>query len=175
MTMNKLYIDDTQIKNACHSIVTKMYRDNFKPKYIVGITRGGLVPALYLSHMTGITMHTLDVRLRDGDTQESNTWMAQDALGSPHADSGGLGENILIVDDINDTGATFDWIKGDWPETGTPIDLAYWDTIWHNNVRFASIIDNMGSNFKVDYSEIEINKSEEDVWVVFPWEEPLRV
>ena len=81
MTMNKLYIDDTQIKNACHSIVTKMYRDNFKPKYIVGITRGGLVPALYLSHMTGITMHTLDVRLRDGDEQESNLWMAEDAFG----------------------------------------------------------------------------------------------
>ena len=65
-------------------------------------------------------MYTLDVRLRDGDTQESNLWMAEDAFGVPdwEKQAGRKGKNILIVDDINDTGATFQWIKEDWPSGG---------------------------------------------------------
>ena len=39
------------------------------------------------------------------------------------------------------------------------------------NVRFASLLDNQASNFgDVDYTAMEINKMEKDVWVVFPWE-----
>ena len=70
--IDKLYFTNREIKYTCHEIMQKMWRDNWRPDYIVGITRGGLVPALYLSHMTGIKMHTLDVRLRDGDEKESN-------------------------------------------------------------------------------------------------------
>ena len=39
--------------------------------------------------------------------------MAEQAFGMPEADSGGEGKNILILDDINDTGKTFKWIKDD--------------------------------------------------------------
>ena len=40
--------------------------------YIVGITRGGLVPAVMLSHMTEIPMHTLCVQL-GAEGLEENT------------------------------------------------------------------------------------------------------
>ena len=41
-----------------------------------------------------------------------------------------------------------------------------------NNVRFAVLFDNLSSKCsrKVNYSAVEINKAEEDVWVVYPWE-----
>jgi hypothetical protein len=38
-------------------------------------------------------------------------------------------------------------------------------------VRFAAMIDNLSSKFNdIDYCGEEINKAENDVWVVFPWE-----
>jgi len=99
-------------------------------------------------------MHTLDVRLRDGDEHESNTWMQDDAQ---------CGTNILVLDDINDTGETFLWIKEDWKLENIKDDFV--------NVRFASLIDNVPSKFDVDYTSIEINKAEDPAWIVFPFEE----
>ena len=47
----------------------------------------------------------------------------------------------------------------------------HWDNVWGNNVRTAALIDNGASEFgEVDYTALEINKAEKDVWVVFPWE-----
>ena len=76
-------------KDVEHMIVTLnnlMFADNWRPDYIVGLTRGGLVPATIMSNTTGITCHTLDVRFRDTDENyvgpESNTWMATDAYGT---------------------------------------------------------------------------------------------
>ena len=47
-----------------------------------------------------------------------------------------------------------------------------WNTVWHKNVRFATLTDNLASGFNgtVDYTCHEINKAEENVWLVYPWE-----
>jgi hypoxanthine phosphoribosyltransferase len=82
-----------------------------------------------------------------------------------------LGKNILIVDDINDSGATLNWIKQDW-EDFHPSQKEPWDKIWNNNVRFAVLINNQASNFKrIDYSGLEINKLDDPRWCNFPYEE----
>ena len=51
------------VDKAIQTIAMDMYKDTWRPDYIVGITRGGLVPAVMLSHMTSIPMHTLCVQL----------------------------------------------------------------------------------------------------------------
>jgi hypoxanthine phosphoribosyltransferase len=80
-------------------------------------------------------------------------------------------KNILVVDDINDTGATFNWIKQDWQSSCLPNEENAWDTVWENNVRFATLTNNDASDFDdVRYTCHEINKAEEDVWLVYPWE-----
>ncbi len=147
---NKRYISEQQMEKGILEIVSSMYADNWRPEYIVGVTRGGLIPAVKMSHYTGIKMHTLDVRLRDGNTQEHNAWMSDDAS---------AGKKILVLDDINDTGETFQWIHNDWNVTH------------ESNVKFAAIIDNVPSKFDVDYTSIEINKAEDPAWIVFPFEE----
>ena len=168
--MNKLYLSNRDIEKGVHNVIKQMYADNWRPDYIVGITRGGLIPAVLMSHLTGIKMHTLDVRLRDGNEQESNGWMAEDAFGIFQMGGTYEDKKILILDDINDSGATFQWIKEDWPSGCHPNEHR-WDKVWNQNVRFATIVNNLASPFNIDYTSIEINKAEEDTWVVFPYEE----
>ena len=172
--IKKHYYSWTDIERMCVSIVNQMYADNWRPDYIVGLTRGGNIPATIISNMTGIRCEALKVSLRDdGQGPESNLWMAEDAFGyerEPSATAGPLRKNILIVDDINDTGATFNWIKEDWPSGCLPDDKS-WGTVWGNNVRFATLTENLASDFfDVQYTCHEINKAEEDVWLVYPWE-----
>ena len=161
--MKKVHYTWQQVEGACLEIARQMYDHYWRPDYIVGITRGGLVPANLLSQYTGIKMNSLDISLRDGGDCVSNLGMAEDAF---------EGKNILIVDDINDQGSTLNWIMNDWPSGCFP-DNSQWQTVWGNNVRFAVVIDNLASkcNVKMDYFGEEINKAEEDVWIEFPYEE----
>jgi hypoxanthine phosphoribosyltransferase len=161
----KKYYEYLHIHEMVNNISFQMFKDEWRPDYIVGLTRGGLIPAVIMSNSTGIPMETLKVNLRDHVDDmgpESNCWMSEDAFN---------GKKILIVDDINDTGATLDWIINDWQSACLPNDPK-WSDVWGNNVRFAVLIDNLSSKFsrKVDYTAKEINKAEEDVWIVYPWE-----
>ncbi len=192
--MNKLVINDKELKGLVAKICRDISLSEFKPDYIVGLSRGGLIPAVMISHYLNIPMHSLNVSLRDSDVgPESNLWMAEDALGpqsrerfvedendigaileaaSDLLEQGGTYKNILIVDDINDTGATFNWIMKDWPSGCFPDDPS-WSEVWNNNVKFAVLVDNLASKceVKMDYVGMEINKAERDVWVDFPWED----
>jgi len=179
--IKKHYYSWQDVENACVNITLQMYKDNWRPDYIVGITRGGNVPATILSNMLGVRCEALKVSLRDDEQgPESNLWMAEDAFGYVDAEEQEIlkcrwdvskRKNILVVDDINDTGATFNWIKQDWMGSCFPHEDNAWDAVWANNVRFAALTENLSSTFDgVTYSVHEINKSEEDVWLVYPWE-----
>lgn len=169
--MNKEIIKHREFKSLVHGIGRKLTKvtSTWQPDYIVGITRGGLYPALLLSHYLDVPMHALGVSLRDEKENgcESNLWMAEDAFGYNMEEP----KNILIVDDINDTGATFNWIVEDWQSSCLPNDTV-WNNVWNNNVRFCAIVDNAASEFKhkIDYSAMKIDKSKNDCWIVFPWE-----
>ena len=172
--IKKHYYSWTDIERMCVSIVNQMYADQWRPDYIVGLTRGGNVPATIISNMTGIRCEALKVSLRDDDIgPESNCWMSEDAFGyndGTIVSAGPLHKNILIVDDINDTGSTFNWIKQDWQASCFPDD-SRWERVWDQNVRFATLTENLASDFsQVRYTCHEINKAEEDVWLVYPWE-----
>jgi hypoxanthine phosphoribosyltransferase len=172
--MKKIYYTDQDISGFVHNIIREMHRDGWRPDYIIGLTRGGLIPANMLSQYLEIPMQTLKVSLRDSQSElESNLWMAEDAFGYPEHDVIGGGDrrkNILVVDDINDTGATLNWIKQDWQSGCLPNDER-WNEVWNQNVRFAVLVDNQASDFQdINYSGTEINKTEDPAWYIFPWE-----
>ena len=175
--MQKRWFTYADIQSQVLDIIRKLSLDSWKPDYVVGITRGGLLPAVLLSHWYGVPMHTLKVSLRDGAEEDCdhNFWMAEDAYGyvsegSGTADTANARKNILVVDDINDSGATINWIKQDWRSSCLPNDAVWDDGIWHVNVRFAVLVNNLSSQAIIDYSASEVNKAENDVWLEFPYE-----
>ena len=172
--MNKIYYTWRDVENQTQEILRQIHLDAWRPDYVVGLTRGGLVPANLISQYLDCRMECLKVSLRDGAEQESNCWMAEDAFGYAGDDgypADSLKKNILIVDDINDSGATLNWIREDWMSScfsTSPV----WNHIWGHNVRVAVLVDNESSKSEipVSYSAVDINKAEQDCWIVFPWE-----
>ena len=191
--MEKLTLSFDSFQRCISEICRQITNSQWRPDYVVGISRGGLLPAVMISHYLNVPMKPLQVSLRDGGDCVSDCGMAEDALGYPKQErfisdaeldigraleaasslleEGENYKNILIVDDINDTGATFNWIMNDWPSICMPNDPD-WKHVWNNNVRFAVVVDNIASkcNIKMYYVGFEVNKAEKDVWIEFPYE-----
>lgn len=180
--MKRTPISWHQMQGLVQDICRQIAVDDWRPDYVVGITRGGLTPAVLISQYLNIPMYALKVSLRDSqDDSESNLWMAEEAFGYVDRESrvsddwyeADSRRRILIIDDINDSGATFQWIQQDWQAScgGGAQDQA-WQEVWGHNVRFAVLVNNTSSQFDdVTYAARTINKLEDPQWIQFPWEE----
>ena len=114
----------------------------YKPTHIVGIARGGLVPAVMLSHHLNLPMETLGVSFRDNKATHHTKFKPIDDA------------RYLIVDDINDSGTTFKVVT----------DIFKNRRLQH---RTAALINKEKSDFDVDfYGEMFYH----DDWITFPWE-----
>jgi len=136
--MRQEYLGDTDVKNCLMDIIRQMYIDGFKPDVVVGLVRGGSVPANLISQFLDIPCYMVN--------KDEDTHVLPD------------GKNILVIDDINDTGKALTEVSN------------YLTFNYEANFKYATLISNMGSTFEVDYFSIDINKLEEDIWIVFPWE-----
>jgi hypoxanthine phosphoribosyltransferase len=147
----KNYFSTGQMRNALLQIEDQMVHSNWMPSMVIGINRGGLIPSVYLSHRLRVPHESITVKLRD-DVKATKPDLSQ--LEKSFA----FQHKILIVDDINDSGDTLQYIEQNF---GRPKD----------KVRFAVLVNNKPSKTIVDYFGYEINKEEVPSWIVFPWEE----
>ena len=59
------------IHERIKTILDIMEKHEYKPDRIIGITRGGLIPAVTMSHLLDIPMEIVSVSFRDGKCNEN--------------------------------------------------------------------------------------------------------
>ena len=148
ITVEKLYFTNIQMRNALIQIEDKLVHDMWLPDIVLGVNRGGCIPGVYLSHRLKKEHAVIDVRLRDHAAKPNLSVLEREFA---------FQKKILIIDDINDTGATFQYIIDNFGR--------------HDRIRYAAVINNRPSPVKIDYYGYEIDKNDNPQWVVFPWEE----
>lgn len=166
----------SDIERSADKIIAQMCKDQWVPDYVVSVNPSGLVLGLLISQRLSIPLETLNVA-----SEETNCWMSEDAFGYVDLEQQAISKsrwdissrkNILVVDNCNNTGNTFNWIVSDWQSTCLPNEIDAWNSVWHKNVRFAVIDNNVSSEFEdVAYYVNEIGNSLDYTRVpVYPWE-----
>jgi xanthine phosphoribosyltransferase len=120
---------------------------------IVGVGRGGLIPATLLAYKLNVdVINNFQVQSYKGENVrgEYRLWQAPDE----HFISSFVDKNILVVDDLSDRGGTLASIKKFFENRNI-------------NALFATLYVKEGTSFMPD---VHVRNYEEDNWIVFPWE-----
>ena len=147
-----LYLPYERFLDEVETLARAIETDNWTPDFLVGIGRGGLVPAAYLSHRTGIQMLSVD--------HSSGEVGFGDELLEKLAHKIDEGLKILIVDDINDSGGTIQYLRA-------AIEAKIADPA---GLRVAVLVHKVRSRAKAEYHGSEIDRDQDKRWYVFPWE-----
>jgi len=133
--------DYTSFREGIDAIANSVKASDFKPDYIVGIVRGGAVPAVHLSHKLKVPLVAVAWSTRDTSVygRESNCW---------------------IPEDLHDGKKFEDWHTSTAGMGELPVD----------NLRVAAMYYNTAQDVKVDFYHRTIDRNEDQRWVVFPWE-----
>jgi hypoxanthine phosphoribosyltransferase len=127
----------------------KICQSGFKPDVIVGVTRGGWIPARILSDLLEIpNLATVRVEFYLGVAETLN----KPAL-TQGVSAGVLGKKTLVVDDVADTGRSLQLVKEHLLQQGAA------------EVQIATLYYKPFSLAKPDYYEKKTRR-----WVVFPWD-----
>ena len=123
--MTKLWYKWNEMRRDVNTLCREILLDGFNPEVIVGLSRGGLTPGVMMSHWMKKPFKPVKASLRDFPEWEDYLPKKTD-------------ERVLIVDDICDSGETFDriksYIKG--PRINQPLELPVevrFATLWWNN------------------------------------------
>ena len=139
--------------NQLYKLLLKQARiicsSGFKPDVIVGVSRGGLVPARVLSDLLGNqNIANVKVECYVGIEESKKVPRLTQSLSADVQ-----GKKVLVVDEVADWGKSLRLVTGHVVERGA------------SEVKTATLYYKPRSTFKPDFYGKETN-----CWVVFPWE-----
>ena len=116
--------------------------------HIVGVSRGGLVPATIISYELGLPLAIVKVSSYEGTQKKGIMGNINQLFDLPK------NSKLLVVDDICDTGETIEWIE---------------KQLIHNELKYeiACIFTKMKHKNKIRFHGTVVP---DDKWIVFPWE-----
>lgn len=148
----KLYFSNDEVAALCDVIVHSV---SSKPTHIASVSRGGLVPGVMLSHHWDIPLIPVNWSTKEFVCQQPNELLPLMKLISDNTSV-----NILLVDDICDTGYTLSEIT----------QHVQGDLFADNAGTISTACVCVRSNTQ-DLVDISATVVPDDAQVVFPWEE----
>lgn len=159
----KTYLDWSDISTCVSTIVKQINESEFKPKHIVGLSRGGLVPATMIANALNVRevyvhgYHSYDDDTDMRDTNNPHGVMYQDVV--PDLLSRDLrGRDLLLVDDLCDEGVTMLGLLQRIEKNFATVDGC--------RAKCATLYCKQRSKF----TPIYVGSHVDDSWLVFPWE-----
>ena len=152
----KEYISPVQMDGYYKEIIQQMAKSKYKPDLVIGLLRGGADFAVKLSHYFDIPCEVLTWQTRDGEHNVPKIESGKlTSLMSHYKQS-----EILIVDDIYDTGKTL-----------ANVDMHINATNTMSTVSYAVAIENVDEDLvSIDFSARQISRIDNEQWFVFPCE-----
>lgn len=148
--MNKVNYNWDDIQEYCKILGNRMKPRKFDS--VVGVSRGGLIPATIIAEEMNVrelrTVGVRSYRLRYGQ-KETRPILYQTC--SPY-----LMGTVLVVDDIADTGETFEYLMDHFRRNKAITEIVT-----------CSVFVRRSSSFVPNYYHTDLVGKD---WVVFPWE-----
>jgi hypoxanthine phosphoribosyltransferase len=152
--MNKVFISWDEFHKDCDIAASKVLANHKKIDTIVSLSRGGLVPARIMAeHIKPDNFYVMGVSLYDGFERKETVSVYQEL---PEHMYRRRSDNILIIDDVSDGGATLNFVHSKIKESSP-------DTLIITTTPYIKT----GTTFIPNYYTKEYSTDE---WIVFPFE-----
>lgn len=138
-----LNLDWGFVKTAVECLAYSLTK--LRPRLIVGISRGGLVPATMLSHRMNLPLRVVRAASYEGTRRVLNKPVTLAGWHEEFDDA-----KVLVVDEIVDTGATFNAVMN-----------------FTHKARLVALVNKKPFEFSAVASFCNVDPS---IWVKFPWE-----
>ena len=159
--------DQFEFHDAIRKIAFDVRASKVEYDYIVGLSRGGLIPGVVLSHQLAVPFRAINW---SKDYKDFNTHELLDIVERGN-------KRILIVDDMVDSGQLLnDLFKSfdAYTERGYA-DLNQFDVaVLINNTDVDVIYSNKTGEIRTKYFGKEISKLADPSWIVYWWERQLK-
>ena len=147
--MNLIQPTEAEIKELCHRITQQIvHRDKLKFNAILALTRNGLVPAAYLSHLLDIEdIRTVSI------TREEDEFKTIQAP-NPYLF---IGKDVLVVGGVLETGQVWSYVRKEILGPATRIATFKFAVLYYKDPAP-----------EPDYYGERIEAGRD--WITFPWE-----
>jgi len=148
--MKKVFLSWKEIETAIQNISEQINESGFKPDVIISVGRGGMIPARLISDYIGVSnVQLIEAKMYTGIGTRNSKPKIGTLSSSIHK------KNVLIVDDIVDSGLTLDAV----------VEMLFGQKA--NSIKAATI------SVKEHVQRLPrywSSKVKEEEWIVYPWE-----
>ena len=154
--MEYLKLTYDEMDRMTGEIFNQIKQDGFEPDIILAIARGGWLPARILSDcfdssgQESVEVISVTTKYYAGIGKQSKRVVLQQEYGRSL-----VGLNVLIVDDVSDTGHTMEFV------------IKYVRWLGAEDIKVATVLYKPGTVVTPDYYAKDVDRS---VWIVFPYE-----